>query len=124
MRSVCIALLLASAPGCGRKDNAGDVRPELTANQEHFSSRGKLVGIKDKMVDIHHEAMPSVRGFDGTLGPMMSMRMSFAAPPAGVGAVAIGDVVAFEFTVHYDAEPTLRLTRIDKLPADTRLVLE
>ncbi|MDX2086545.1 MAG: copper-binding protein [Kofleriaceae bacterium] len=122
MKLTAIWLVVALAAACGSEDKP---RETTTAPaRERFTSRGKVIAIDDKRVEIHHEAMPSVRGYDGTLGPMMSMTMAFAVPPGGPGSIAVGDVVAFEFTVHFDSEPTLRLTRLDKLPAGTTLVLE
>jgi Cu/Ag efflux protein CusF len=68
--------------------------------------------------------MPAIRTFDGQLAPMASMTMPFApTPSAPIGNLTVGDKIAFEFTVHYDATPTLRLTRVEKLPPGTQLSL-
>lgn len=67
--------------------------------------------------------MPAVRTYDGRLAPMESMTMPFAPPSSGAPKLSAGDLVSFEFTVHYDSDPTLRLTRIEKLPPGTPLVL-
>lgn len=90
---------------------------------EQFEARGQISAIAGSSLDIHHERMPAIRTFEGTLAPMDSMTMPFATNGVSIEGLAKGDIVSFAFTVHYDADPTLRLTRIVKLPADTRLVL-
>lgn len=98
--------------------------PAAAGPTETFRSRGRIERVSKQELDIHHERIPSIRKYDGTLGPMDSMTMAFAtsasAPSAGLAA---GDLVQFEFSVHYDAPPTLRLASIAKLPPDTKLEL-
>lgn len=101
---------------------APDETVERSATSEHYASRGRIVGVSPKSLDIHHERLPAIRGFDGTIKPMESMTMPFARDPSSA-EVAVGDLVQFEFTVHYNSDPTLRLTQIAKLPADVNLEL-
>lgn len=93
------------------------------ASGERFSGRGRITEISAKSVDIHHERLAAVRGFDGTIEPMESMTMPFARSATSFDGLAVGDLVEFEFTVHYGDGPTLRLARIAKLPPGTALQL-
>jgi hypothetical protein len=51
------------------------------------------------------------------------MTMPFARAQTSFAGLAVGDPVSIEFTAHYGESPTLRLTRIEKLPAETALDL-
>lgn len=119
-RCVLIVLLaiLACTAGC-----RGRSSKQPAAAGEHFSSRGKIVALSPDQAQIHHERMPAIRAFDGTIKPMDSMTMPFARSEASFAGLAVGELVSFEFTVHYDASPTLRLVRISKLPPETVLEL-
>lgn len=74
-------------------------------------------------VEIHHERIQAIRNFEGALVPMESMTMPFYRTGVSLSGIDVGDVVELEFSVHYDADPTLRLARITELPADTALEL-
>lgn len=105
---------------------AGGCRSEsgtASALAERFHSRGRVERVSPRELDIHHEDMAAIRGFSGKLEPMSSMTMPFATPAGGAPGIAVGDLVDFEFTTHYDAPPTLRLTHITKLPSTTSLQL-
>jgi len=97
--------------------------PASTAPTESFHSRGRVERVSARELDIHHEDMAAIRGYSGKLEPMASMTMPFGVPAGGAPGIAVGDLVDFEFTTHFDAPPTLRLTRITKLPATTTLEL-
>lgn len=89
---------------------------------ERYTVRGKIVGVGPKL-DIHHEAIPTYKHRDGKVRGMASMVMSFA-PNEKTPAVAVGDLVRVTFTVHWDSDPGTRIETLEKLPADTALVLE
>ena len=117
-RCLLVLLLSTSSVSC----RAPDDKVERSATGERYASRGRIVGVSPKSLDIHHARLPAIRGFDGTIKPMESMTMPFARDQVSA-EVAVGDLVQFEFTVHYDVDPTLRLIEIGKLPADTKLEL-
>lgn len=116
---VVLLAIFSAIPGCH-----DDRSRSPAAAVERYSGRGKIVALAADKVDIHHERIPAIRGFDGTIKPMDSMTMPFARNQASFSDLAVGDIVAFEFTVHYDAAPTLRLTRITKLPPESALELQ
>lgn len=94
---------------------------------DRYTVAGKIVALPAgdaAAVDIHHERIPTYRTQDGKAKGMDAMQMSFT-PVAGVSlaGLAAGDLVRFTFEVHWDAKPYLRLTAIEKLPADTPLQL-
>jgi len=118
MRTSCLLIVLVIVSQVAACDT------RATEPREHFTARGRVTAVSAKAVEIRHEALPSVRTFDGKLAPMMSMVMPFApSPRATIGGLAVDDIVQFDFTIHYDADPTLRLIRIEKLPPSTVLTL-
>lgn len=117
---VLILVIASLAVGCRKSPTQ---QPASSTSGDRYSSRGKIVSLSPEEADIHHERIPAIRGYDGTVKPMSSMTMPFARTQASFEGIAVGDAVEFEFTVHYDAEPTLRLTRIVKLPPGTTLEL-
>jgi hypothetical protein len=36
----------------------------------------------------------------------------------------VGDLVTMTFTVHFESDPGIRIVTLEKLPPDTKLVLE
>lgn len=83
------------------------------------------VGVKatDK-IDIHHEAIPTYKHRDDVVRGMASMVMSFAPTGANLPTVAVGNIVRVTFSVHWDTAPGTRIEAMEKLPPDTKLVLE
>lgn len=89
-----------------------------------YTARGRIEGIGRNTVLIHHERIAEIPGFDGKIRPMDSMTMPFApTEDVEVVGLATGDAIQFTFEVHYEADPTLRLTSYKKLPALTTLEL-
>lgn len=114
---VPLVSLLALVAACG--DQRSTSRPAA----EQFEARGRIAAISAREVEIHHERIAAIRTFDGKLAPMASMTMPFGTAGVSTAGLAAGDLVSFAFSVHYDAGPTLRLTRLDRLPAGTTLEL-
>jgi Cu/Ag efflux protein CusF len=122
LRSAFGAALLFTTLHCSKASQ--DSPGASAAAAEHYASRGRVVSITAKDVEIRHEMVPGVRGYDGTRRAMDSMTMPFAITAgAPVAGIAVSDIVSFEFSIHFDSSPTLRLTRIAKLPPDTKLDL-
>lgn len=125
MRLLAIALtcVLVSL-ACDRGASEGAPPAAL----DRYETRGRIERIASRggatTLDIQHEAIPAIRGYDGTVRPMKAMSMPFAVG-AGVpiDGLAVGTPVAFTFEVDYRADPTLRVIAIRALPADTALDL-
>jgi len=98
--------------------------PAQQAAAARHTGRGRIEALGKNTVLIHHERLEGIAGFDGKIRPMDSMTMPFA-PTEGVtvSGLAVGDAIQFTFEVHYEADPTLRLTSLKKLPATTPLEL-
>lgn len=75
---------------------------------------------------ILHEALPEFRSETGEVVGMESMSMPFPVAQAELlEGLAVGDRVRFEFEVRWQGKGSpLLLTRIEKLPTDTRLDFE
>ena len=94
-----------------------------------YTVRGIVVGLPaaDKPASeltIRHEPIPAFMNREGRIVGMDSMEMPFT-PARGVSlsGLAIGDTVEFTFEVRWKQSPFSQLTRIQKLPAGTKLDL-
>jgi Cu/Ag efflux protein CusF len=103
------------AAGCGHD-------PPITDARYHL--RGVVAAISDVELSIHHEAIPHFKDRDGHDSSMASMTMIFGLA-AGVSpaSLRVGDKIAFDFDLRWSTSPALLLTKLEKLPADTPLVL-
>jgi len=113
MRLLLLVSLLAVA-GCAADDagTPGSSAPGLP--DAPLALRGEVVGLRAEgaALRVHHEAVPS-------LG-MEAMTMDFAlAEPSLAEGLAPGDKVALTI----EAAPRLRVTAVERLPADTPLAL-
>ena len=117
-----------------RGTNHGTDQPDPASVPVDYIVRGRIAQLPDPArplaeLQIHHEAIPDFRGrdgeimqrADGTTG-MQEMIMPF---PLGTGVtlegVSIGDEVRVHFTVQWTASPPYFVTKLEKLPAGTRL---
>lgn len=91
---------------------------------ERYTVNGKIVALAADSIDIHHEAIPTYKHRDGKVKGMESMVMGFAPVAKDLPAVAPGDLVRVTFSVHWDSKPGLRIEAMEKLPPETKLVLE
>jgi Cu/Ag efflux protein CusF len=109
----------ACAGGGGAAPAAGDV--------DIYETRGVVVRVPDPAdplsnLAIRHEAIDDFRSIDGEVVGMGSMSMPFPlADGVELGAIAPGDKVAFTLEVEWEGEPPYRVSRIEKLPAETEL---
>jgi len=137
------ALLLAlalpaaiSAPGCEREAPAPAPAPAAapTASPDAgpaatYEIRGVIVELPDvkkpsSNLSIHHEAIPSFTA-NGKVVGMAEMTMPFPlAPGVSLEGLAVGDVVSFTMEVREQPRMNYRVTRITKLPPDTKLDLK
>jgi Cu/Ag efflux protein CusF len=132
-----IALVLVLIIGCGGEKKggggatagsapsgpAGSGSAEAPLSPDRVRTRGKIVAMSAEELEIHHERIEAIRGYDGTVKPMEAMTMPFGRNSTSFEGLAVGDLVEFVFTVHFDSEPTLRIVKITKLPADTKLAI-
>jgi len=101
-------------------------RERLAPADATYSARGEVVELpasRSGAMTIHHESVPGFRDRQGKPSHMDSMAMPFAvADGVSLDGIAAGDKVAFTFEVRWKSEPALRVTKLEKLPADTALV--
>jgi hypothetical protein len=95
---------------------------------DHYHTRGLVKAREgsgaDARVAIHHERIEGFKDREGKRAPMPSMAMLFGrAPAVDATPLAPGDKLAFDFEVHWTGSPTLRITQLTTLPADTPLTL-
>ena len=75
-------------------------------------------------IAVHHERIAAFRDRDGKTAPMHSMVMIFGMAQALAPTLPTrGDKLAFDFEVRWDERPALRITRFERLPAETALQL-
>jgi Cu/Ag efflux protein CusF len=120
IRSAAVAASAALVLGaCGNQplppaDSTYSVRGQVV--ELPASARGELT--------VHHEDVPDFRDRDGKPSHMDSMAMPFAlAPGLPMSGIEPGDKVAMTFEVRWTAQPALRITKLEELPADTALDL-
>jgi hypothetical protein len=72
---------------------------------------------------IHHEALPEFHNQDGANVGMVSMEMDFPsiAPGVSLEGLATGDIVVFDFEVDWKSRDVWTVTRLAKLPQETKL---
>jgi Cu/Ag efflux protein CusF len=119
--AVLIALVaLALAPAACKQES------EAPAAQ--YTVRGEIKSLPqpggNPVLYVHHEAIPTFVTREGQQRGMMSMTMPFAvADGVSLAELAPGDKVEITFVVHWDQNPSTRITAIRELPADTQLTL-
>ena len=111
-----VAVVLAAACASG----------EDTAPDGRHTVRGEIVRLPDppgSEIYVRHEAIPEFRDLTGKRVGMSSMTMPFSpAPGVDLAGLAVGDRVELDLEVRWKAaERPLRVTRIERLPAGTRL---
>jgi Cu/Ag efflux protein CusF len=118
-RAWTCALLCVALSACAGGPPAAD---------GHYHARGVVAAISgsgsDAELAIHHEAIAHFKDRDGHATTMASMTMIFGlAEPAAQAGLRVGDKLAFEFDLRWNARPVLLITKLEKLPADTPLTL-
>ncbi len=119
-----LALLLALA-ACG--PGTPDAPP---ATPDTYDTRGLVRQVPSaerpgSELYLHHEAIPDFKSAGGEVVGMEAMAMPFpVADPAMLDGLAAGDKVAFTFEVRWEGGKPLTITRLEKLPPETRLAFE
>lgn len=116
-----------SLAGCAPAEKAPEAASAAPQAAREYLVKGLVnsVAADGREIQIHHEAVPEFVGIDGQPEPMDSMTMPFpVADPALVRGIAAGDRVSFTFRVDWDGKQPLAVTRLEKLPPETRLAFE
>jgi Cu/Ag efflux protein CusF len=101
--------------------------PEAPAvSAQSYAMRGEIVRLPaagTREMAIRHEAVPDFRDETGKIVGMEAMTMPFAlASAVAIEGLAPGDRVAFTLEMRWqDPREIVRISRIEKLPADARL---
>lgn len=109
---------------------SGSAPEPVEADPDLYSTRGIIRQLPDASrpgseLFIHHEAIPEFVDIHGEPKGMGSMTMPFPVTSAEqLDGLAVGDRVGFEFEVRWQGSPPMRITRIEPLPAETRLEFE
>jgi hypothetical protein len=112
-------ILLLLAAGCGARGRDYTVRALVVQAPDAASIAGNSAG----SLYLYHEPIDDWVGRDGKRDGMDTMAMPF--PVAGgvpLAGVAANDKVEVTLHVDWTADRPIEITRLRKLPADTRLV--
>lgn len=121
--TIAAALAASLAGGC-KKQPAADAGPAVT-----YEVRGVITRLPDPAntattLRIHHEAIPTFAVKGKTVG-MAEMTMPFpTAPGLSLAGIAVGDPVIFVMEVREKPVLKYQISKISKLPADTKLDLK
>ncbi|MCC6677902.1 MAG: copper-binding protein [Phycisphaerales bacterium] len=121
--ALAAALAACLIGGC-KKQPAAEAGPAAT-----YEVRGLITRLPDPRnaatnLSIHHEAIPTFT-VKGKVVGMAEMTMPFpTAPELSLSGIAVGDPVRFVMEVREKPRMTYQITKISKLPADTKLDLK
>lgn len=101
---------------------------ELPPADQTYTVRGRIESLPAKEggeMRIHHESIEDFVDATGKKVGMKAMTMPFT-PAASVSTkdLKAGDKIELRFEVRWESEPMLRVTRVQKLPPDTKLEFE
>jgi Cu/Ag efflux protein CusF len=104
--------------------------PSAPAPDAVYTVRGKVVELPDpanptKEFRLHHEAIPTFKAPEGKVVGMHEMEMPFPVSDAKLlEGIQVGDLVEITFADWYKPVRTYKVTKVTKLPADTKLNLK
>lgn len=109
--------------------------PEATtpegAAENTYTVRGVVVALPGpnrakQFFQVHHEEIPEFVGRSGKVVGMKEMIMDFPDFASGevVRGIAVGDAIRFTFEVRWKGKPRTLVTKIEKLPAEEKPVLQ
>jgi len=128
--SLSLILLAAACSGGDAPQPADETQGGwgVGAEIDRYTVRGEIVSLPGPggrgAFDVRHEAIPDFRSSDGEVVGMGSMTMPFPlAEGLSLDGFAVGDKIEFTLEVNWDPEatPPQRVTRVQKLPAETDL---
>lgn len=128
MRSICpryaVLLAILSLTACffsGKEPAESIYRYEVRGRV----ARSIESGTTESTIWLQHEAIPDFVGITGEVEGMESMVMPFAvADDLDLSSLEVGARVRFELTVDWSAAVPGRITRIERLAAETILSFE
>jgi len=110
------------------KAATSDAKSEGETPEVHtYRVRGEIKELPDPNdplsgLYIRHEAIDEFVTMEGEVRGMDAMTMPFmVADQVSFEGIEVGDKVAFTLTVSWDADPSIQVTEVDKLPTDTQL---
>jgi hypothetical protein len=125
MRATFIGAAVVAVVGCGKTSKPSE-DPAIEAI-DRYTVRGEITAMpssnQPKEIEIDTERIPAFKAIDGKISPMEPMPMPYSIGDLALTGLAIGDPVEISFEVHWKDMPPLRLTRIEKLPTETKLQL-
>lgn len=133
-RGMLKALVLTSAvvlsfAGC-QKHPPTPEKQVSPAPDAVYVVRAKVVELPDpanptKEFRLHHEAIPTFKTPEGKVVGMHEMEMPFpVSEPKLLDGIQVGDLVEITFADWYKPVRTYKVTKVVKLPADTKLELK
>jgi hypothetical protein len=123
------ALMIASLAGCGPREapeSGGQVGSQATGHT--YKVRGQVTQLPDPAnpgsgLHVQHEAVDDFVDREGKTVGMDPMNMPFpVADGVSLEGIAPADYVEFDLHVDWQADSPVAITRLHKLPPDTRLV--
>lgn len=125
LHTVLLCLTLSLLAACS--SDARSIDAEATADV--YTTRGVVRALPDPAtpgseLQIRHEEIADFKSIDGEVVGMKSMTMPFPVDAAMLEGVAEGDRVSFDFEVRWEGSPPMKVTRLEVLPAETRLEFE
>ncbi|HVS04052.1 MAG TPA: copper-binding protein [Thermoanaerobaculia bacterium] len=124
--ALAVVLLAVAAAGC-RAEPLPEQRPAPA--DATYTVRGEVSQLPQPEspgheIFVFHEAVPEFVSREGEEVGMDSMAMGFTVPrDLPLEGIERGDKVEMTFEIRWEAEPTLLVTEIHELPADTELRL-
>lgn len=119
-------LLAATLAGCKKEPAAPAPAAKAAGPAVNYNVRGVITNLPDPAktsshLMIHHEAIPDF-AVNGKVVGMAEMTMPFpTATGLSLSGLAVGDPVSFTMEVIEKPVKRYQITRIEKLPAETKL---
>ena len=125
-----VAMLSSLLTGCGEEPASTTAEPAAdVVTARTYSVRGIVEQLPDAEQAgvpflIRHEAIPDFVNVYGQQTGMDAMTMPFeVSDDVSLDTLVVGDPIAFDLAVDWEGSPAMAITAIEKLPAETELVL-
>ena len=116
-------------PNCTRKEAGKPAAAAPTTPAEKtYTLRGRITGFPNpprEALRIHHEALPDFTDAEGKVIGLdeMEMHFPFVSPSVSFDGLKLNEPIEATMEMRYKSEPRFLITRITKLPEDTKLNL-
>jgi len=124
--TLLLALACLLLPACAEEPEI-EVTVTVDPVVHTYTLRGEVVSLPDPAdpaseLRIRHEAISDFKNAKGEAEPMHAMTMSFSpASKDTLDGIAVGDIIVFNFLMHWSPSMQMQADTIEKLPADTEL---